>query len=66
MTPIQKAYALLWRDLGPKSREVREARALLLAALTKDEQRDAIGWMQTTRPITESEILALATNAEPG
>ena len=66
ISPTQRAYAMLWRDMGPKSRHVREARAVLLAALTKDQQREAIGWIQTNDPITESEILTLALNAEPG
>lgn len=62
----QRAYALLWRDMGPKSREVKEARALLLAGLTKDEQRDAIEWIQAERPVTEREIMEIAARAEPG
>jgi hypothetical protein len=45
--------------MAPKSREVRDARAVLLAALTKDEQRDAIEWMQEWRPVTEAEVMAL-------
>jgi hypothetical protein len=59
LKPIQHAYALLWRDMGPKSQEVREARAVLLASLTKDEQREAISWVQDERPITEAEVMAL-------
>lgn len=66
LSPTQHAYALLWRDMAPKSREVREARAVLLAALTKDEQRDAIAWVQADRPVTEREILEIAARAEPG
>ena len=66
ISPTQRAYALLWRDLGPKSQEVREARAVLLASLTKDEQREAIGWVQATMPYTEHEILEVAERAEPG
>ena len=62
----QRAYALLWRDMGPKSQEVREARAVLLASLTKDEQREAIAWVQANHPITEREILEVAGRAEPG
>lgn len=56
---IQHAYALLWRDMAPKSREVQEARAVLLAALTKDQQREAIGWIQDQQPVTEAEVMAL-------
>lgn len=56
LSPAQRAYALLWRDMGPKSQEVREARAVLLASLTKDEQRGAIAWVQANYPITEREI----------
>lgn len=59
ISPAQRAYALLWRDMGPKSQEVREARAVLLAALTKDQQREAIGWIQDRRPVTEAEVMAL-------
>lgn len=59
LSPVQHAYALLWRDMAPKSREVREARAVLLAALTKDQQREAIGWIQDQRPVTEAEVMAL-------
>lgn len=55
----QRAYALLWRDMGPKSKEVREARGVLLAALTKEEQREAIEWTHNERPISEAEVLAL-------
>jgi hypothetical protein len=66
ISATQRAYALLWRDLGPKSQEVREARAVLLACLTKGEQRAAIGWVQANYPITEGEILAIAARAEPG
>lgn len=47
LNPAQRAYALLWSDTGAKSPEVKKARAVLLEALTKDEQRDAIGWIQT-------------------
>lgn len=66
ISTAQKAYALLWRDMGPKSPEVKEARAVLLSALTKDEQREAIGWIQAERPVTEREILEIAARAEPG
>ena len=59
LTPPQQAYALLWRDMGPKSPEVREARGVLLAAITKEEQREAIQWIQDERPISEAEVLAL-------
>lgn len=59
ISATQKAYALLWRDMRPKSPEVREARAVLLASLTKDEQRGAIAWVQSERPISEAEVLAL-------
>ncbi len=66
ITPIQRAYALLWRDMGPKTYWVREARSMLLSTLTKDEQREAIAWVQGNHPITEREILDLAERAEPG
>ncbi len=59
ISAVQRAYALLWRDMGPKSQEVREARAVLLAILTKDERRDAIAWVQENYPITENEITRL-------
>lgn len=43
MTPAQQAYGLLWHDTTA-SPLVHRARKLLLASLTKDEQREAIEW----------------------
>ena len=58
LTPLQKAYALLWRDIfdQPPLR-AREARLILLATMSKDEQRDAITWVKQQYPITEHEVL---------
>jgi hypothetical protein len=53
---IQMAYALLWRDMGAKSQQVREARGVLLAVLTKDQQREAIAWVSQKYPISEREV----------
>ncbi len=56
MTPIQKAYGLLWQEICDRPR-VHQARRILLATLTKDEQRDAITWAKQQSPLTEREIL---------
>lgn len=56
LTVVQKAYALLWQEISDRPR-VHEARRLLLASMTKDEQRDAITWVKRTSPLTEREIL---------
>ena len=56
MTPIQKAYGLLWQEISDRPR-VHQARRILLAALTKDEQRDAITWAKQQSPLTDREIL---------
>ena len=59
MTPIQKAYALLWRNMGFYDPYVGQARSILLAAMTRDEQREAIAWVQQKYPVTENEIAHL-------
>lgn len=56
MTPIQKAYGLLWQEISDRPR-VHEARRILLASMTKDEQRDAIAWVKQESPLTEREVL---------
>lgn len=56
LTPTQKAYALLWQEISDRPR-IHQARRILLAAMTKDEQRDAIAWVKKTNPLTEREIL---------
>jgi hypothetical protein len=56
LTPTQKAYALLWQEISDRPR-VHEARRILLAAMTKDEQRAAITWIKQNYPLTEREIL---------
>jgi hypothetical protein len=56
LTPIQKAYGLLWQEICDRPR-VHEARRILLASMTKDEQRAAIAWVKQHAPITEREIL---------
>lgn len=56
LTPLQKAYALLWREISDRPR-IHEARKILLASMTHGEQYDAIAWVQKTYPMTESEIL---------
>ncbi len=58
LTPAQKAYALLWREMRVSDRPyVKEARAVLLASMTYEEQRNAIAWVKSKYPITEREIL---------
>lgn len=58
ITPTQKAYALLWRSMSP-DQYVQRARKELLASMTKDEQRDAIGWLVgEVEPVSDSEMLA--------
>ncbi len=59
MTPIQKAYGLLWQEISDRPR-IHEARRILLASMTKDEQRDAIAWVKLESPLTEREILEKA------
>ena len=56
LTPIQKAYGLLWQEICDRPR-VHQARRILLATLTKDEQRDAIAWAKHMSPLTDREIL---------
>jgi hypothetical protein len=57
VTAVQKAYGLLWREMRVSDKPyVREARAILLAAMTPAEQYDAIAWVQAKYPITENEI----------
>lgn len=56
LTPIQKAYALLWQELTDRPR-VHEARKILLAAMTHGEQYDAIAWVKSYSPLTDNEIL---------
>ena len=58
LTPAQKAYALLWREMRVSDRPyVRQARMRLLASLTHAEQRAAIAWVCALYPVTEHEIL---------
>lgn len=56
LTPQQKAYALLWQEITDRPR-IHEARRILLASMTKDEQRDAIAWVKQHSPLTDREIL---------
>lgn len=58
LTPAQKAYGLLWREMRVSDKPyVREARRTLLASLSHSEQYDAIAWVQQKYPMTEREIL---------
>lgn len=58
LTPAQKAYALLWREMRVSDKPyVREARKILLASLAPGEQYDAIAWVQSKYPMTEREVL---------
>lgn len=58
LTPAQKAYGLLWREMRVSDKPyVREARKILLASLTHGEQYYAIAWVQRLHPMTEREIL---------
>lgn len=53
VTPAQKAYALLWREMPVHDRPfAREARRILLADLTQSEQAAAIAWVQRRHPIS--------------
>lgn len=63
LSASQKAYALLWRDMGPTSLFIREARKLLLGSLSKDQQRAAIAWVQAGHPMTEREIVQSTMDA---
>lgn len=63
LSVTQKAFALLWRDMGPSSPFIREARAVLLAELSKDQQREAIAWIQASHPMTTREILNATADA---
>jgi hypothetical protein len=56
LTPIQKAYGLLWQEISDRPR-IHQARRVLLASMTKNEQREAITWVKQTNPLTEREIL---------
>jgi hypothetical protein len=57
VTPAQKAYALLWREMRVSDRPfVRETRKILLASLTPAEQAAAIAWVRQLHPISDSEI----------
>jgi hypothetical protein len=56
LTPTQKAYGLLWQEISDRPR-VHQARRILLASMTKDEQRAAITWVKQQSPLTPLEIL---------
>ena len=56
LTPTQKAYGLLWQEISDRPR-VHQARRILLASMTKDEQRAAIAWVKQQSPLTDREIL---------
>jgi len=56
ITSLQKVYALLWQEISDRPR-IHEARRILLVEMTKEEQRDAIAWVQQQYPLTEHEIL---------
>lgn len=58
VTTAQMAYALLW---GSQCHDnwSRGARQALLDGLTKDERRDAIGWLiESYGPISDGEMIA--------
>lgn len=63
LSATQKAYAMLWREMGPTSLFIREARKLLLGDLSKDQQRAAIAWVQAGHPMTEREIVQSTMDA---
>jgi hypothetical protein len=63
LSASQKAYAMLWREMGPTSPFIREARKLLLSGLSKDQQRAAIAWVTANHPMTEREIAQSAMDA---
>jgi len=56
ITSLQKAYGLLWQEISDRPR-IHEARRILLATMSKDEQRAAIVWVKQQYPLTEREIL---------
>lgn len=57
MTPVQKAYGLLWREMRVSDKPyVREARKILLASINHGEQSEAIAWVRAQYPMTEREL----------
>jgi hypothetical protein len=56
LTPIQKAYGLLWQEISDRPR-IHQARRILLASMTTDERRAAIAWVNKQSPLTPLEIL---------
>jgi hypothetical protein len=57
-SPAQQAYALLWRS-KTGDHLINQARRLLSAAMTKEEQRDAIAWvLAEVGPMTDAEMVA--------
>jgi hypothetical protein len=58
LTPVQVAYALLWRTHTDDA-FVHRARCELLNTLTKDEQREAIKWVvEAYGPMHTRELIA--------
>lgn len=59
MTPAQKAYGTLWRELSVTSQLIRIARLQLRDGLTLEERRAAVAWsIETYGPVTDSEAIA--------
>ena len=56
LTPIQKAYGLLWQEISDRPR-VHEARKILLETMTRAEQSEAIAWAKSRSPLSDREIL---------
>lgn len=64
LSPVQLAYALLWRS-GTTCSFAHRARKELLNALTLDERREAVKWVvETSGPMTTSELIAADMRAE--
>lgn len=59
MSPAQKAYGALWRELGVTSPLIKEARLQLRDSLTRDERRAAVAWsIEAFGPVSVSEAIA--------
>ncbi len=64
LTPIQLAYALLWRSCTTCAFSHR-ARNERMQALTLDERREAVKWVvETGGPMTTSELIAADMRSE--
>ena len=53
VTPVQQAYALLWRDIHCESAAACKARHILLRSLPPAEQAAAITWVRRIHPFKD-------------